>query len=298
MPNTFTAMVEGEFGVTGRHSGRRLESRSGAGVRSVYTVDGHAAYLKVTPATLGAQAIANARRELRFYTDLAPVAPVRTPRIVDHRDTEDGVALLLEAAGEPTPVHAWTTIMWRDLGRELAGLHTMPLPAGADWTRPDAVKEALADPNVDRVEAFWAGTLPHLAELLRRRAELWEQIRALPPVFVHGDCHTGNLPHSAGSLTFCDWQSAGVGRPGSDLTFLSVRATPGGTVVPPALVDAYLERQPWDPRTLRQAMLAEELTTFVLLWPSFATMNSPLGIARVRRRALELAERWFSPSGA
>ncbi|MFG3685294.1 phosphotransferase family protein [Micromonospora sp. NPDC047740] len=287
-------MVLDTFRVTGQEPDARLESRSGAGVRAVRASDGHAAYLKVTPATLGAPAIAAARRELRFYAEVAPIAPVRAPRLLDYLDAESGVAVLLEAAGETRQASAWTTGMWADLGRDLAGLHSMAIPTGADWQHPDALQEALIDPNLDEINSFWAPTLPHLGELLARRVELMEQTRAVPPAFVHGDCHTANLVHSAGAIVFCDWQAAGIGRPASDLAFLSVRATPTGTTVPPALVDAYLDTRACDRRTLQRALLAEELAVFVFLWPAFAAFNTPEGIARVRRRTRELAQRWFS----
>ena len=46
-----------------------------------------------------------------------------------------------------------------------------------------------------------------------------------------------------------------------------LRATPSGTVVPPVLVDAYLENSPYDRHALERAMVAEELATFVFQWP-------------------------------
>lgn len=289
----FLTSVLGEWRLTRQEPVTPMESRSGAGVHPVRTIGGEAAYLKVTPAASGAQAIAQARRELRFYQDLAPITPVRTPRLLDCRDGEDGVAVLLEAVGETRPASAWTARMWADLGRELARLHTMPLPEGAEWNRPDALEAALADPDVDRITAFWAPTLPRLAELLARGDELAEDIGALPPVFTHGDCHVGNLPHSTGSPAFCDWQSAGIGRPASDLAFLGVRAATEGVSVPPALIEAYLDGRSCERRALQRALLAEELGVFVHMWPPFAAFNDDLGIARVRRRTLELAERFM-----
>jgi Ser/Thr protein kinase RdoA (MazF antagonist) len=223
---------------------------------ALIATDGKTAYLKVTPATLGPQAAAAARRELRFYQDLAGVAPVRTPRLLDCVDSENGVAALLEAAGEPLEASSWTPRMWADLGRELAALHNMPLPARADWNRPDELQGALAEPNQGQVETFWAGTLPQLADMLSRRSELEDQIKAVPPVFIHGDCHTDNS----------------------------------------ALVDAYLESRPCERLTLERALIAEELATFVFLWPPYAAFNSTSGIARVRQRTFELAERWFDTS--
>jgi aminoglycoside phosphotransferase (APT) family kinase protein len=203
------------------------------------------------------------------------------------------VAMLLAAAGEPRDVRKWTAEMWASLGRDLGSLHTMPPPSGGEWAaRRDALSEALTAPRVEQVTAFWGMALPLLPVILARRAELAEQIAGLPPVFVHGDCHTGNLVHSAGSLVFCDWQAASIGRPGSDLAFLSVRAAPLGVAVPDDLVDGYLERRPCDRQALRRALLAEELATFVFLWPPFAMFNDAAGIARVHRRARALADQW------
>lgn len=286
-------MALNEFGVVGQVSAARLESRSGAGVHAVRTTDGQTAYLKVTPALLGPQALAAARRELFFYQDVAPVASVRTPRLLDCVDTEDGVAVLLEAAGEPKEPASWTAGMWASLGRELATLHSMPLPKGGGWNRPDALREALADPDLEKIRAFWAPVLPQLADLVSRRVELEDHVGALPPVFIHGDCHTDNIVHSAGSLVFCDWQAAGIGRAVSDLAFLSVRVTPAGVTVPRALIDAYLDHRPCERHTLQRALLAEELAILVFLWPPFAAFNSPSGITHVRCRARELTGQWF-----
>jgi fructosamine-3-kinase len=260
-------------------------SRSGAGVSAVRTADGRDAYQKVTPAVLGPAAMEAARRELRFYREVAPAAPVRTPELLDGVDAEQGVTLLLADAGERIEVTAWTTDMWAALGRELAALHNMPLPAG--WSRPE--------PGVDAegIAAFWSPVLPQLNDIISRRAELLAQMAALPAVFTHGDCHTDNIVRAGGSLVFCDWQAAGAGRPGSDLAFLSIRGTPAGVTVPPALVDAYLEHRPVDRATLERAMLAEELAVLIFQWPPFAAFNSPEGIARIQRRGRELTRLWF-----
>jgi Ser/Thr protein kinase RdoA (MazF antagonist) len=287
--------------LTVRGTEERLESKSGAGVRAVRTAAGRAAYLKVTPAALGRQAVTDARRELRFYQNLASEAPVRTPELLDSMDTEDGVAVLLAAAGEPWKAESWTPGMWAELGRELAALHSMRVPSGADWTRPDPLHESLASPNLAEVGAFWSPTLPRLAGLVSRRAELEDCASTLPPVFIHGDCHTDNLVHAEGSLVFCDWQAAGIGRAVLDLAFVSVRATPAGVTVPRALVDTYLDNRPYERRTFQRALVATELAIFVFQWPHFAAFNTELGIARVRRRTSELAEQWFGggpPSGA
>ena len=56
----------------------------------------------------------------------------------------------------------------------------------------------------------------------------------------------------------------------------------------PAGPSATVER-----RVLERALLAEELAIFVFLWPPYAEYNSPPGISGVRRRAHQLAARWF-----
>jgi Ser/Thr protein kinase RdoA (MazF antagonist) len=289
----FQAEAMRELQVTARDSARWLDSQSAAGVYTVRTGDGRMAYLKVTPTLAGPPATAAAQRELRFYRHLAGAVPVRTPALLGWVDTEGGIALLLEAAGEARDAASWTSDMWADLGQSLAKLHSMPPPGGPGWDRPDGVRNALADPDVARTNAFWAPSLPRLDEIISRRAELADEMNALPPVFVHGDCHTHNVVYAEGSLVFCDWQAAGLGRPVSDLAFPSVRAAPDGLAAPPALLDAYLATRPGQRDILERATLAEELATLVFLWPPYAEYNSPSGIAHVRHRTGELAARWL-----
>ncbi|MET7368170.1 aminoglycoside phosphotransferase family protein [Streptomyces sp. NPDC005566] len=292
MPNSPVAAVLRKFGVVAEESDERLESRSGAGIHAVRTADGQSAYLKFTPAAQGPDALAAARRELLFYRCLAPIAPVRSPELLMSADTDDGVAMLLGASGKPLPVTAWTPDMWATLGRGLASLHNMHVPAEANWGRPDALRQAMAEPDLPTIEAFWAPSLPLFAEIVSRRAELERWTEALPRVFIHGDCHTDNVTHSGESLILLDWQESGAGRPGSDLAFLNVRAVPAGVTTPPVLLDAYLRCRPHDRRTLELALLAEELAVFVFQWPPFAAFNSPTGIDRVRQRTRDLSERW------
>src|SRR5262245_50189038 len=105
MPGDFLTRALLEFRVAEQSSHRWIESRSGAGVRPVLTKDGTTAYLKVTPrAGVDQRSVAAAERELRFYQDLAPVAPVRTPRLLDYMNEQDGIAILLEASGPPQDV--------------------------------------------------------------------------------------------------------------------------------------------------------------------------------------------------
>ena len=281
-----------------------VDARSGAGVHRVVLPGGVPAYVKVTPADLGGAALAAAERELRFYRDLGPVVPVRVPPLLGAFEADDGVALLLGDAGEQRHVADWSSELWRVLGGALARLHTMRVPAG-DRGRPDDLLGALAAPDLDAVVAFWSDHLARLDELLASRDTLHDRLASAPSVFVHGDCHTGNVLHGAGDLgcdvVLCDWQESGTGRATSDLVLLSVRAVPSGVRVPAVLVEEYLRQRAragseLDAAELRRSLLVEELAVLVFQWPPFAAYNDAAGVARVRRRARYLAGR-LSPPG-
>lgn len=307
VPGDLLSSVLEEFGVRPAGGARPGDARSGAGVHRVVLPGGAPGYVKVTPAGLGVGAVAAAERELRFYRELGPLVPVRVPPLLGWLQVSGAVALLLGDAGERLDVTAWSPELWRVLGGELAGLHTLVLPGGG-WDRPDALLGALgaadadpgADPDaaLDGVVAFWSGHLPQLDELVAGRAGLRDRLGSAPAVFVHGDCHTGNVLRAAGGggVVLCDWQESGTGRAASDLALLSVRAVPSGVRVPGALVEEYLRRRGeggggFDAAGFRRDVLLEELAVLVFQWPPFAAYNDAVGVARVRRRARSLADR-------
>jgi hypothetical protein len=102
-------------------SGGSLESRSGAGVHPVVTADGIAAYLKIAPRHLAAP-------EVDFYRFVE--VPVSTPSLIDFKEVDGTIALLLADAGSTVPVTRWTASMWGAVGRDLAALHAMPFVHG------------------------------------------------------------------------------------------------------------------------------------------------------------------------
>lgn len=291
MTNDLLAEALTAFGVVRTHAAQSTEARSGAGVHQVRTSTGELGYLKVTSVAPGEAARSDAERELRFYQRIAPTLPVATPALLDTLCTAEGVALLLSDAGTERPPEAWTDQDWSRVGRDLAAIHTMPLPEG-EWTRPDPLGRALASPDLDQIRAFWAPALPALDSLLEKRDAIVARLGAQPTVFVHGDCHTGNIMHSGRGLAFCDWQSTGLGRASADLAFLSVRAAPAGVRIPPALVRQYLAHRPidGDPSEFRETVLLEELSVYVFEWPPYAAYNDAAGVARVQRRARALAD--------
>lgn len=289
MQGAFAAKALAAFGVTGQDAPGPRSSRSAAAVHAARTAAGQRVFVKITATGQGPDAMAAARRELRFYQHLAPAAPVRTPRLLSALDDDDGVAILLQAAGTRLPARSWTAAAWAALGSDLAALHTMPCRA---WTRPDPLRRAMTDPQLPAIESFWAADLPVLAETLARRDELGQAMDTPGLVFIHGDCHTDNIVHAADGLVFLDWQQAGLGRPSSDLAFVQVRAMPGGVTAPPALTGAYAAAGQAGRRVLDRALVAEELAIYVFVWPSFAALNSPAANERVRQRARVLCSQW------
>lgn len=169
-------------------------------------------------------------------------------------------------------------------------------PPGVEWSRPDALIDAVRCPDLEQITKFWSGELPGLDELIAERDALAAELASPPAVFRHGDCHTGNTMAGDQGPVFCDWQLAGLGRAASDLAFLSVRATPSGAQVSAALTEACLDGRPdLDPVALTAAVDAEELAILVFRWPPFAAYNSAAGIARVRCRGRTLAARGGRP---
>ncbi|MGY5060719.1 aminoglycoside phosphotransferase family protein [Streptomyces sp. 900105755] len=272
-------------------------SASGAGVFGARTSEGRRVYLKATPAESGSRQLAAARRELGFYRQLAPGLPVDSPRMLGALDDDRGVVLLLEQAGTSRDAASWTPEMWARLGRELAALHGSVPPVDEYWRRPDVLLQALSAPDTAAITAFWQPVLPRLADVVAQPDELLAHGAWLPEALVHGDCHTDNIVFREGRPVLCDWQEAVIGRPVSDLAFLSVRATPTGTEVPSVLLDAYAQAGTYDRGLLEQALLAEELAMFVFLWPGYAAYIDRLGTERIQRRGRALAERYFRVNG-
>jgi hypothetical protein len=286
--------VLGEFGLATQNMVRAAHSQSPAGVHRVRTATGRDAYLKTTPAELGPEAVLAARREVRFYRELASGLACRTPELLASYDAEDGIAVLLASAGRAKVPQSWSPSMWAACGGRLALLHTTPLPPGEDWHRPDPLLRAMAEPVLESITACWAQVLPELPRILSSADELVSHGSLRPAVFTHGDCHTGNIVFLGEHPAFCDWQAAVVGRAASDLAFLSVRATPLRVAVPPDLVTAYLDHANGDREELERALIAEELAVFVFQWPHFSHLNAPAAVAHVRRRVRFLASRWLS----
>jgi Ser/Thr protein kinase RdoA (MazF antagonist) len=212
--------------------------------------------------------------------------------LLDAFETVLGVAVLLGAAGDGVAVDAWSGPAWSALGRNLAGLHAVPVD-GLDWSRPDPLLDAMSEPT-DAITNFWGDVLPGLPDLLGSRDALRQELASQPTVLVHGDCHAGNILHAADGLVFCDWQSTGAGRATSDLAFLAARAAPAGVTPPNEVMTAYLNRCAGNVAQLQRALILEELAILVFQWPPFAAYHGQAAIARVHERTCYVAEKWLA----
>lgn len=291
MRNDLLLRAEEQFGTLVGDTSRPRDARSAAGVHRVRTPDGRLAYLKLTPEQSGSAAIEVARHELEFYLQFASRVPVSTPPLLGSLDIEAGIALLLGDAGEQVPAEAWSDQAWTVLGRELARLHATPVTVPE--MGPDYLLKLISEPPPDQVRQFWSPALPDLPDLLAARHRMSAEIAGQPTGFVHGDCHTGNIVHGAHGLVFCDWQSFGIGRATADLVHLSVRATPSGATLSPALISAYTQAQGTEIESIERALIPAELAVLIFQWPQYAAYNSQVGIERVRERARLLASNWL-----
>ena len=192
--------------------------------------------------------------ELAGLRLLAERAGVRTPAPLDLLDVEGGALLLLEALPEIVRGPA----EWRDLGRTLARLHTVPGEACGlsannyfgpfsqdnaplpDW--PTFYAERRVLPNLRL--AVDAGHLP--AALQRQVERVITRLPELagPPVtpsLLHGDAQQHNFVSTAAG-TFVIDPAVHYGHPEYDLALLDYFAP-----VPPAVWAGYREVRPIDP---------------------------------------------------
>ncbi len=265
-------------------------SRSGSGVFRV-AIDGSDAVLKVSRGDRSR--LAPARREADVYLTLTPELPLRTPRLLDYRDSGDSLILLLTAHPSADPPCDWAHDDWLRVARDLAALHSAPPPVGSQWRHGSSLLRDLARPDLDLIAGFWAESAYQLAPVLAELPALAAAVSALDQTLVHGDCHTANLLRDRDDIVWVDWQEAGIGNPAEDLAFLSVRSVPEG-VEPPreAMLEVYARGRSVSVEPLRRAVLAAELATFVVQWPHYAALNTPTANGRVRARVGELTRWW------
>ncbi|MCW3843902.1 aminoglycoside phosphotransferase family protein [Micromonospora yasonensis] len=255
-------------------------------------VDGMDAVLKVTTAGPGQSA---ARRELRFYQTLARQVPVTTPALLRHADDDNLTAILLSAHPPALPARDWDLPAWRRVAREVADLHSTPVPEQSSWLDTPWLQQILDRSSVDSAGAYWSRTeaAHRVDRVLEKPEALAAAVAATEDRFLHGDCHVGNLLGDGSRLVWADWQVAGVGKPAVDLAFLWSRAHADGAEPPyAAMVDEYLARSEIDKAALQRSLIAAELGVLLFGWPAFAAHRTQAERDRLTRRLIQLIEGW------
>lgn len=178
-----------------------------------------------------------AARKEAVVAPAARVAGVRTPALIAFDDTLDllpvpytiyerihGATLgLLDREPGDTPD------VWREIGRDLALLHTRVADAGAV---AEIDGEALPDPRLllDEIAQQGYFTAMEARWLMRWLDQLAPAaLVSMPRRFLHGDLQTTNVMVRADSLAYLallDWGSAGWGDPAWDFAGVPLRAAP------------------------------------------------------------------------
>jgi Ser/Thr protein kinase RdoA (MazF antagonist) len=256
-------------------------------------LDGKEVVLKATGADAQQEL---ARRELAFYRTLADGLPVRTPRLLRYVDTDELTALVLSAHAPAPPAAEWVLEEWLRAARELAALHSAPVPAGPLWEHQPWVRWALAHGRRELAEAFW--TEDPVRRVLGDIEAIAAALDALDDCFVHGDCHADNLLRDGADLVWSDWQVTGRGSAAGDLAFLWSRAHADGAEPPyEQMVEAYLAVRDCDAEVFRRALVAAELSTGLFGWPEYLGYHTPDEQVRIRARVATLATRWLCLRG-
>jgi aminoglycoside phosphotransferase len=280
---------------------------------STYRIHGSGvdAVLKVASRDAPAATLERARRELRFYLDLATAIPVRVPRLLGWAEEESGLALLLAAHA---PAQSPRRADFGGIARNIALLHA------AFWDKTEALSEygwlrpanrATDREAVERARQWWRAlavqpatghlVTPHALSqvmyLLAEISQLDTALEALPLTLCHGDCHTGNLLcDGEGHWIWADWQEVGPARGPEDISFLLQRSAGLPARVEEEIIGAYRDQLAAagvaiDRDTVRRVMDASELGTWLLHWPVYLlSMPAPekkLGRMLKRMRDME-----------
>jgi Ser/Thr protein kinase RdoA (MazF antagonist) len=230
-----------------------------------------------------------ARRELAAYQRVLPIPGISSPDLLGTWVTDDEIALLLSHRGLPVEPHGLSSTGWAGLGLALAHLHQHAVADDPIWRRSDSLAEAIARPDVNVLRLFWQSSLPQWEDIYATGEDI---VPSTGQVFIHGDFHLANvlINDDRSTLTICDWQMCGFGRPSADLGFVNARLAPDGVVAPIEFLAAYAQQSSVDRPELAREVIAEELLILFFQWPHFAKFNTATRIQNVRTRVANLAQ--------
>jgi Ser/Thr protein kinase RdoA (MazF antagonist) len=249
--------------------------------------------LKVAGEGAPSYVLERARRELRFYRELAGRIPLRVPELLGVAEAA-GPCLALRAYSPVPPIETWTEEHYLDIAKQLSRFHALfwnrtdqlarlPWLRVHRWRPDSALMERAAaawrhlanDP--DRQRILTPDEIGWIKEAMRHLDRAVAILEAFPATLCHGDCHHGNLLVDGDGLwRWADWQEVGIGPGPEDLSFFFQRARmAGGSVPEEAAVTSYHHAlatatgQNIELSALRRVLCASELRSLLLLWPPF-----------------------------
>lgn len=174
-----------------------------------------------------------ARREISFYRQIAPLSPLRTPRLYAAREDETSGTLvaLIEDIADAEPGDALTGCGVDDARLALLALAqfharwwTNPPSSAAGWLplalADPAARQARYDHNADRLLGRFPELLPSpvidLIQRLRSRyADVVAGLQRTPTTVIHADFHLDNVLFTTGGPAripvVIDWQTVSLG---------------------------------------------------------------------------------------
>lgn len=179
-------------------------------------------------------------REVRFYTELAPLLRMRVPEVyVARQEPEDGAFVLLmedllergckvsdgtvgvapDAAARALEDLAALHIRYEDAGRRASEAGWVSEPTHSDYGQV-LLRQALAQHRERLSPAFVELALLYIEQGDALHA-VWQRGSR---TVVHGDPHIGNLFDDAGRTGFLDWGIINVGPPLRDVSYFLTMA--------------------------------------------------------------------------
>lgn len=236
--------------------------------------NGRSVFAKAVGADLNPFSPSLHRREVRIAAALPPSAPA--PRLLDHYDDGEWVALLYEEVVGAMPRHPWAE---RDLDRVIKGLahlHESVTPCPIDDLERTSEEFAWAFGGWRSIREMamppaglddWAGR--NLDRLVDLEAEGVVAVDG-GDTLVHGDIRSDNLLLTESSVVFVDWPHASIGAPVFDLVAWAPSVALERGPDPEALLARYLGGSAMnpDPTTAIVAVVAGFFTHHGLLPPT------------------------------
>ncbi len=292
----------------------RLLAGGGSGAITCRVVcEGRDFVLKLTEEEAGEYRFESAKRELRFYEDVAPELCVSVPRLIAFDVSRESVTLLFDCYEPAGRASEWTTSLFEAVARSLGHYHARNtdvdalrrrwpwIPTEGPAFNRESIDEALSQwtliSRVDRLhDVLNRGVIDFIGRLAGDLDRLDYLRSRLPPTLRHGDFHVDNLlMDESGNILWADWQEVQIGHPIEDLSHLVARARVDGAAVPDAAVAAAYHQElsitvDVTLDVVREALSASELMKIILHWPFY------LGHASTERVKL-LVDKMFELDG-